>query len=274
MIYIVLKWNGFKLWEYDESLRSVGILKKRLGFTLQPDIVKQVKSLIDENKYSKTIRSFLHGQYELPKESRELFAFQKTNTSFEPIRLDEDTIRLLDEYVKRMKEQGVKANRSLIMRHAFSELLKQLKETKGFTSTERKRISFYFQKGTGEMLYRYIPHADRNTIINQFVLQEYQPLSDVATLKKRPGETETFSIEMQKEAFDRLDRFVEEIGVKGITRTALMRDAVAQLISKLGNTTSNEIIIENRLESAIRDYRETFGQLQLREKLREYLTNE
>jgi metal-responsive CopG/Arc/MetJ family transcriptional regulator len=231
-----------------------------------------VKALIDENKYSKIIRSFFHGQYELPKDIGELSTFQKTNTAFEPIRLDEDTIRLLDEYVKRVKGQGGKANRSLIMRHAFSKLLKHLKEKEGFASTQRKRISFYFQKGTGETLYRYISHADRNTIINQFVLQEYRPSSDTATLRKRPRETETFSIEMQKEAFDRLDQYVEEIGVKGVTRTALMRDAVAQLLNKLGKAPSHKIIIENRLESAIRDYRETFGSSELREKLREYLT--
>ncbi|MFD2508568.1 hypothetical protein ACFSUR_09220 [Halalkalibacter alkalisediminis] len=247
-------------------------MKKRVGFTLQPDVVKQVKALIDENKYSKIIRSFFHGQYELPKNIGELSSFQKVETAAEPIRLDQDTIDLLDEYVKQAKNQGVKANRSLIMRHGFSELLKHLREEEGYKSSQRKRVSFYFPKGTAEALYRYVSRADRNTVVNQFILQEYQPSANTEALKIRPRDTETFIIEMQQEAFDRLDQFVEEFGVKGVTRTALMREAVAQLIEKLSNTTSNEIMVENRLDAAIRDYRETFGHLQLREKLSEYIT--
>jgi metal-responsive CopG/Arc/MetJ family transcriptional regulator len=247
-------------------------MKKRVGFTLQPEVVKQVKTLIDENKYSKIIRSFFHTQYELPQDIGELSAFQQVETAAEPIRLDQDTIDLLDLYVKQAKDQGLKANRSLIMRHAFAELLKHLRDKNGYKSSQRKRVSFYFEKGTAETLYRYIARADRNTIINQFILQEYQPSSDAETLKIRPRDTENFIIEMQQEAFDRLDQFVEKFGVKGVTRTALMRDAVAQLIEKLSNTTSNEIMVENRLDAAIRDYKETFGHLQLREKLSEYIT--
>lgn len=253
------------------SLEGVSGLKKRIGFTLQPEVVKQVKALIDPNKYSKIIRSFFHGQYELPTNIRELSIFKEVKTVMEPIRLDQDTINLLDEYVKQAKQKGIKANRSLIMRHSFSELVKYLSENESFIRTKKKRVSFYFPRGTSEALYRYISRTDRNIVINQYISQEYRPSTNIDDLKKRPHETESFSVEMQVETFDKLDQFVEDIGVKGVTRTALMRDAVAQLITKLSNTKANQIIIEQRLIAAIRDYEETYGKTKLRKKLSEYL---
>ncbi|MFB4165626.1 hypothetical protein ACE1TI_17960 [Alteribacillus sp. JSM 102045] len=243
-------------------------MKKNVGFSLQPDVVKKIKTLVNRNQYSKNVRNFLHGQYTFPSNIEELAAFQHTKTSFDLLRLDKDTVLLLDEYVRRAKARGYnKANRSLIMRHVLAQFLKQLDE-KSQESTKRiRRIPFYFQEGTSETLYHYISASDRNPMINQFILDEYKPSNDTNKLRTRPTKTERFTVALEEESIQRMDQFVEEIGVKGVTRTALMRDAVDQLIESLSTSTSNKIIVEQRLEASITEYKKVFGEKKLSEKL-------
>ena len=175
-----------------------------------------------------------------------------------------------------VREAGYTANRSSLMRNIMSELISKLqKEVDDSLPKNRKLLhsSFYFEKGTKDVLEQFIPFRDRNVVIERFILEEYEPTQGNHVLLDKPIEPESMRISMDEEAFNKLDHFVDVIQIKGISRTSLMRDAVLQLISKLSKTDARKLIAEKRLQSAIQEYENTFGHELLAEKLEEYREN-
>ena len=71
-------------------------------------------------------------------------------------------------------------------------------------------------------------------------------------------------------AFDKLDDFVNEVHPKGISRSALMRDVVMQLISQSANTDARKWMTEFRLQKNLQEFENILGAALLKERLKEY----
>jgi excinuclease UvrABC nuclease subunit len=138
---------------------------------------------------------------------------------------------------------------------------------------EIRHSSFYFEKGTKDVLEQFVTFRNRNTVIERFILEEYKPSHNRASILDKPNEPESMRISISAEAFLKLDHYVKEIQTKGISRTALMRDVVEQLITKLSKTDARQLIAEKRLQKALSEYKNVFGQEELKERLEQYKIN-
>jgi putative CocE/NonD family hydrolase len=79
-------------------------------------------------------------------------------------------------------------------------------------------------------------------------------------LLEKPEDPESMRIGIAAAALHKLDEYVKEIHTNGISRTSLMRDVVEQLIEKLSSTDTRQLIAEKRLQKALFEYENAFGQ--------------
>ena len=244
---------------------------KQVSFSLFPGQVEEYKSLVEPSVQSKILRNFILNEYQLSNDLSIINEGDKKGLKPEKFLFDEHTHERLNELVKNVRESGYKANRSSLMRHIMKQLIEKLKNPDVSLPTKReiRHSSFYFEKGTREVLEQFVPFRDRNSAIERFILEEYKPSHNLAFLLDKPEEVEPMRIGIATEAFSKLDEYVNEIKTKGISRTALMRDVVVQLIGKLSNSDGSKLITEKRLESAIKEFERTFGSEVLRERLEE-----
>ncbi|MED4456143.1 hypothetical protein [Metabacillus fastidiosus] len=251
-------------------------MKIQVSFSLYKGQAQTFKSLVHNSLQSKVLRNYILNDFELPSDLSFLSKQEKGEVKVEKFLFDEDTDTRLTKLVADIKKEGFKANRSSLMRHIMQQLILKLEKSDSQYEGERERkfASFYFDKETLEVLGKYIPYGDRNAIIERFILEDYEPSSDQDELLKRPSEPKSVRIGIASEAFHRLDKFVEDIGVKGITRTALMRDAVLQLISKISKSDAKELIAERRLQNAVYEYEQTFGNETLKKRLKDIESEE
>ncbi|MED3746595.1 hypothetical protein I6J18_00145 (plasmid) [Peribacillus psychrosaccharolyticus] len=200
-----------------------------------------------DDRLSEVLNCINHGDKKGVKSERFLF--------------DEHADIRLNDLVKTVRESGYKANRSSIMRHLMNELLQKLGSSEEVLPKAREihHSSFYFEKGTRELLETYVPFRDRNATIEHYILESYVPTSNRELLFDKPDEVETWRIGMARAAFDKLDGLVNEVHTKGISRSSLMRDAVMQLISQSANTDARKLITEIRLQKALHEFENTFG---------------
>jgi hypothetical protein len=243
----------------------------QVSFSLFPGQAQSYKSIVDPSVQSKVLRNYILNDYQLPKDLGIINQGDKKGLKPEKFLFDEFTNQRIDDLVASIRSAGYTANRSSLMRHIMDELLKKLENSEDALPKNREvqHSSFYFEKGTKDVLEKYIPFRDRNAVIERFILEEYEPIHN--NFIDKPIEPESMRISMDEEAFRKLDHFVKEINTKGISRTALMRDVVLQLINKLAKTDSRKLIAEQRLENALYDFEETFGTEVLTERLEEYI---
>ncbi|WP_332633145.1 hypothetical protein [Halalkalibacter flavus] len=245
---------------------------KQVSFSLFLGQAEAFKSKVDSSVQSKILRNYVLNDYQLPGELSIINEGDKKGLKPEKFHFDENTDARLNELVKIVREAGYKANRSSLMRHIMNQLLEKLKNQNDSLPKKRevRHSSFYFEKGTKDVLEQFIPFRDRNAAIERFILEEYKPIYDKAVLLDKPEESESMRVSMSADAFEKLNRYVDEISTKGVTRTALMRDVVEQLISKLSNADARKLIAEVRLQHALREYEEAFDGDVLRERLSQY----
>lgn len=245
---------------------------KQVSFSLFPGQAGAFKSKVDPSVQSKILRNYVLNEYQLPGDLSIINEGDKKGLKIEKFLFDENTNTRLNELVKIVREAGYKANRSSLMRHIMKQLLEKLEKQNDSLPKERvvRHSSFYFEKGTKDVLEQFVPFRDRNAFIERFILEDYTPSHNRTALLDKPEEVESMRISISAEAFSKLDRHVKEIQTKGITRTALMRDVVMQLIGKLSKTDARKLITEKRLQIALREFKNTFGNDALRERLEEY----
>lgn len=243
---------------------------KRVSFSLFPGQGESYKSLVHPSMQSRILRYYILNEYQLPKDLEIINQGEKKDLETQPFRFDEYTDRRLNLLVKEVRDTGHKANRSSLMRHIMAQLIDKLKKKGSAKDRELKHSSFYFEKGTREVLERFVSFRDRNAVIERFILEEFQPRDHI--LFEKPEEAESMRVSMSAEAFDKLDENVEKFKKEGlnVSRTALMRDAVEQLIGKLSKTDARKLVVETKLQHALREYAETFGPNELKERLGEY----
>lgn len=245
---------------------------KRVSFSLFPGQAEDYKSIVDTSLQSRILRNYILNEYQLPSDLSIINKGNKQGLQAHPFRFDTHTDQKLNELVKKVRDAGFKANRSSLMRHIMKQLINKLNQqnNSGPIDREIRHSSFYFEKGTKEVLEKYIPFRDRNMSIERFILADYKPRVQHSVLYEKPEEPETMRISMSKEAFNKLDRLVTEIKIKGVTRTALMRDVVEQLISRLSKVDARKLIAEVRLQQALKEYEQIFGRDVLRKRLDDY----
>lgn len=247
---------------------------KRVSFSLYPGQANEYKAMVDDALQSRIIRNFIMNDYTLPKDLSVINKGEKKGLEVSPFRFDEFTDEKLNSLVEEVRKAGFKANRSSLMRHIMAQLIDKLKQQSGETAKDReiRHSSFYFEEGIKNLLEQYIPFRDRNAVIERFVLEEYKPRTNSLILYEKPEQPESMRISMSGNAFDKLDQYVKEIKTKGVNRSSVMRDVVAQIISKLSNSDAQKLIVETRLKQAIEEYRRVFGEEMLRETLSTYHT--
>jgi hypothetical protein len=247
---------------------------KRVSFSLFPGQAEEYKALVDSSLQSRILRNYILNDYKLPRELSIINQGEKKGLKPVPFRFDVYSDKKLNELVQNVREAGYTANRSSLMRHIMEQLISKLKHQNGAKEREIRHSSFYFEKGIKEVLDHYVLFRDRNATIERFIIEEYIPRVRDLMLYEKPEEPESMRISMSADAFKKLDRYVDEIDVKGLTRTALMRDVVDQLIEKVSNSTSRNLIAEMKLQNAIQEYERTFGSSVLRERLSIYGSRE
>lgn len=250
---------------------------KQVSFSLFDGQAATFKNMVDSSIQSKTLRNFILNEYKLPSNLEDLFKDEsdRTELKIEKFYFDDNTNLHLDELVKRVKMKGFKVNRSSLMRNIMKQMIESLKANEQSSPTKRelKHSSFYFEKGTKDILEQLISFRDRNAVIERFILEEYKPSNSYSLLLEKPVDVEPMRISIDKEAFNRLDQLIDELGIKKITRTSLMRDVVMQLITKLSHTDARKIIVKKKLDAAIDEFEKVFGPELLKEKLESYKIN-
>lgn len=244
---------------------------KQVSFSLFPGQIETYKSLVDPSVQSKILRNFVLNEYQLMDDLSIINEGDTKGLKPEKFLFDEHAHERLNELVKTVRDAGYKANRSSLMRHIMKQLIEKLESQNVSLPKERdiRYSSFYFEKGTREVLEQLVTFRDRNSVIERFILEDYEPSNNLTYLLEKPDEVEAMRIGITTEAFSKLDDYVKEMKTKGITRTALMRDVVIQLIGKLSDTDGSKLITEKRLESALGEFERKFGSELLRERLEE-----
>ncbi len=232
-----------------------------VSFSLFPEQAEIYKSLVHSFFRSKLFRNYIVTDDRLSEVLNCINHGDKKGVKSERFLFDEHADIRLNDLVKTVRESGYKANRSSIMRHLMNELLQKLGSSEEVLPKAREihHSSFYFEKGTRELLETYVPFRDRNATIEHYILESYVPTSNRELLFDKPDEVETWRIGMARAAFDKLDGLVNEVHTKGISRSSLMRDAVMQLISQSANTDARKLITEIRLQKALHEFENTFG---------------
>ncbi|UOE95092.1 hypothetical protein [Alkalihalobacillus sp. LMS39] len=245
---------------------------KQTSFNLFEDQVKQYKNLVDKSVQSKILRNFILNDFMLPQDLSVVMEQGERNMKVELFAFDQDTNTKLNQLIKDIESQGFKANRSLLMRYILDQLIRKL-ETTDIPVSERKvhLSSYYFEKGTKDLLNQFAVFRDRNLLIERFIIEEYKPNKNITLLLEKPEDPEAIRIGISNNAIGILDEFVKELNVKGVTRTALMRDVCNQLIGKITNRDAAKIIVDRRLVTVIKEYTEVYGQDNTIAKLKEYL---
>ncbi len=248
---------------------------KQVSFSLFPTQAEEFKTKVNSSIQSKMLRNYILNDYQLPDDLSIINEGDKKNLKIEKFLFDEHTNDQINELVKTIREAGYKANRSSLMRNIMQQLIEKLQNQNELTSKKReiRHSSFYFEKSTRDVLDSLVPFRDRNAVIEHFILEEYKPSNDKGALLEKPQEVESMRISITVEAFNELDKHVSNIATTGITRTALMRDVVLQLIGKLSKTDAHKLIAEKRLQTAMKEYEMTFGDDVLRERLDGYIGN-
>ncbi|MGZ9869588.1 hypothetical protein ACU3L3_14310 [Priestia endophytica] len=254
---------------------------KQVSFSVSPNQVKKFKSLVDPTLQSKVLRNYILNEYELPSDLSIFNKGDKQGLKPEKFHFDEYAHERVNELVKQVRSTGHVANRSSLMRHALNQLIEKLTTDKGESvypsDREVRHLNFYFEKGTKDVLSEVVILKDRNATIERFILEEYKPNDNTREALDKPLEAEQMRVSIASEAIEKLDKYVDEIKsnsreeIKGVNRTALMRDVVNQLINKLSHADARKLVAKRRLDRALDQYEEVFGYEVLREHLTQYI---
>lgn len=242
---------------------------KRYSFNFEKQQLEQFNKIMASGKRSRVIRDYILEEYHLPEDIGQL-AEVPAETLVYPFLLTEKASDMLDYFVEQAHQKGfVDVNRSSIMR----EVLIQVLSKQGNTPQKRmlKKATFLLEKGTLDLLDQYIDFNDRLPTIEKFILEDYQPpIENLEQLKVRPKESEKYRVDMDTVAMDKLDQVVNQVNIKGVKRTAVMRDVIHQFLKKLSQQQPNEILLERQLKQTIEQYNEVAGPEKVKEVIEKY----
>lgn len=245
---------------------------KQVSFSLFPEQEAKFKALVEGSIQGKIIRNYLLNEYKLPKDLSLINQGNKKDLKVCKFYFDDATNEWLNELVSIVRDKGFIANRSSIMRDVIDNLISKLESNKDVLPKNRKLIhsTFYFERGTREILEKLISFRDRNAIIERFILEEYS-LNNKTRLLDKPIEPEQIRLSIDSAAIIKLDEIAKELNIKGLSRAALMRNVVDELITIISKTDAKNLIVERQLHQSLQEYQRIHGFKKLKETLSTYL---
>jgi len=256
----------------------------QVSFSLFPGQMEKYLSFVDKKIKSTVLRNYLLYHYRLPEDLSILQLYEmKRGTKPKSVKFifNNEANERLNHLVKIVKEDELPCNRSLIIRHLIDDLInrlnnKQIKITELYTKSKseskRKRaLPVVLEKKINYTLDLLTQYKERNTAIEDFILEKYIP-SPIEVLQEKPKNPEFLHIYISEKAFHLLDYYVGKYQNKGVSRSAIMRDVVNQLIDFISNESQSKKI-DDLLNNALEEYRKVYGNMRLKNKLLNYLNN-
>jgi hypothetical protein len=249
-------------------------LNKRLSFNFDEGVIEKFNSLVPEFARSRAIRNFLLKEYKLPEDINTLPLKIEGKNEVYPFIFNARSIEKLDSLVKDANRQGViDVNRSVILRDVLYRLIERF-TVQPFPPRKLKRNVFKVDYGTIEQLDKYIPGYERSLIIEDFILEGYEgPTVSAETLRQRPETNQDMNVSMDVTAFDVLGHYVDLIGTKGVTKAAIFRDVLQQLLKQLKNENPKKNEIETRFVNSLKEYKTVADPLEIKETFNKYLVD-
>lgn len=247
-------------------------MNKRLSFNFDEGQIDTFNSLVPESARSRTIRNYMLKEYVLPQNINELPLKIEGKNEVYPFIFNGRSIEKLDSLVSEAKAQGIEdANRSIIVRDVLNKLIERF-TVHEFPPRKLKRNVFKVESGTVEQLDKYIPGYERSLIIEDFILEEYEgPQVSAEALRQRPETNEDINVSMDVVAFDILGHYVDQVNTKGVTKAAIFRDVLHQLLKQLKNENPKKNEIETRFVNTLKEYKTVADPVEIRETFDKYL---
>lgn len=242
---------------------------RQYSFVISPEAIDQFKKCIAVYERQRVIRRFIVEEYEFLGSFESLDDVPVSHIVF-PFHLPDEAIARIDEVVQKAHEFGFShVNRSSVMRDVI-QVINQ-RNTPGTDKKESKRQTFQVERETIESLSHVIPHYERNATIERFILEAYHPSTHPDVLQHKPAEKKSVLIEMDKRAFDRLDRYIKDLPLKGISRAALFRDVLRQLSDQFQKNNPRQKALEQQLKQVLSEYKTVANESVVRETIKQYL---
>ncbi|MEK4108612.1 hypothetical protein NST28_31540 [Paenibacillus sp. FSL R10-2791] len=267
---------------------------KKYGLALDSVQLDEFRKLVPEKIRRKSLESFILNDYKFsPSNSNSLddedneidkkrgrgrpAKKNSENSIATNMALSIEAITIIDDLVTNLKNKGVSANRSSVMRDVISNFNIFYKDKRDlFTSpSERKPNTFYLEKGTHEFLKKWTKSRNLNYVIEQFILSsDFTPSSitdeDISFLRKTPEQVEPIRISISETAYSVIDDILSSLD-PGITRTSIMRLVVQRIIQLDQGVALPKLLAKKKLDAAIINYENIVGVDKTQELISDYL---
>ncbi|MGG4106697.1 hypothetical protein AAXB25_22625 [Paenibacillus lautus] len=223
----------------------------------------------------KALEAYLLQNYKLPDDFSSLTKKRIPGSIRVNLRLSNEAISIIDSYVQIIDAAEEKnTNRSVIIRDVIKGYIKDNSNRNLDSSVqEKKHATYYFERGTRELLDQFIGHRDRSSAIEHFILSkelDYSLLSKSTLMNNTPIESESIRINLIHEAVEVIENVVASIDYK-VSVTAVMREVVSQLIQHVSGKSFTELLLNNKLRHVIDQYSGIVGYSKVEEIVSEYL---
>lgn len=246
--------------------------------------IKEINKYIPGSKRSKLLSQFIIDDlYKVPETKEGLEEILDLNKDEEmviqPLFLAEEALYKIDSYIDEVREKLVEETdnfnryRSMMIRAITNEFAKYVKEN----PVEKQKTQFhhvFVPAGIKERLDKHIEPMERSSTINSFIIDEYVPKVDTATLKKPvPKERDQFSIYLDvNTTLSKVDEIAREYG-DNVKRSHITRDAVYQLLEHLEAEKPKKNHLEKTLERTLKEIYKHAQPNEIKEILGKYLPN-
>lgn len=208
---------------------------KKLSFNFDKGMIDRFNALVPETARSRTIRNYLLKEYQLPSDMKKLPIYLEGENEIYPFHFNSESIKKLEAIVQKAQMIGININKSVVLRDVINILIQRY-TISPFPSRVMKRNTFKVELGTVKELDKYIPKKERSFFIEDFIMEEYEgPQVSGEILRIRPTYNEDLKVSMDISAFEKLEQYVIRTNTKGVTKAAVFRDALNQLLIRLKN---------------------------------------
>ncbi|MGG3279000.1 hypothetical protein [Paenibacillus solani] len=250
-------------------------MPKQIAVILVQNDWDEFKKIVPAKLRHQAIEAYLLQSYKLPDDLSNLTKKRIPGSTRENLRLSDEAISIIDGYVEIINaEEDKSTNRSVIIRDVIKGFIKENSNQILNTSVrEKKHATYYFERGTKDLLDQFIGHGDRSSAIEYFILSKemnYSSLCKSTLLNNSPLESEPIRIILNYEAAEVIEGVVTSLDNK-VSRTAVMREVVSQLIQHLSGKPFTELLFNNKLKNVIDQYSEIVGSSKVEEVVSEYV---
>lgn len=216
----------------------------------------------------KILRSFLLNEYFLPESIEDLQ--RENNVEVQPYWMTDAEINKIDLLIGQAKAKGFNITRSAVMRDVIQNLIERYKNNP-IQKSEQMRQTFKLPAGTKERIEKLIHNGNLTFELSKFIMDGYVPSNDFPSMRNQ--EQEDLNFKTDKEVFERLDEIAEEYGFKKGGRAKIFRDALTQFESLMAEKSPKKMILEQKLQKVIEDYKGIENSSVIKESINKYLND-